>query len=170
MAKNKSTGIDATTGEVHDDVELSERDAFAASMGFETSRQRDEDDFTSLTQEGELLYIVPQAGHVFRGVLLGRFKRPGKSMGSGYYYRIELTDKALVTKGKKDEQETFEAGRGTVVNFDERSGVLVLKDLCDKMERGDVSYEILVRTGTIQRTGNGQRFWPFQVKYRALGE
>ena len=174
MAKNKSvdagsntdSNIDEDTGEVL----MSGREkaeAFARSMGFAVdNKDRDEDDFTSLTQEGELVYIQPEAGHVLRGILLGRFKRPGKSLGNGYYYRIELTKECKAFTGKKDGQEEITAKVGQVVNLDDRMGVSILKDVASKVEAGG-RYEVIVKCGQKMKVPNGT-FWPYQVLARSL--
>ena len=171
MAKNKSgSGIDASTGEVERDVELDDKDALAAAMGFSVDKESDEEDFVSLTQEGELIYSVPEPGHTFRGLLLGRFLRPGRSMGNPHFYRIELTAPAIMYKGskKKKEQTRFEAPIGTIINFDERAGVLVLKGEAEKVEAG-ARIEVLIRCGMKQDTSGGTSFWPYSVKSRTLG-
>jgi len=125
----------------------------------------DDDDFTELSLRGDFLYVKPEPGHVIKGKLLGRYKRLGKSKGSGMYYRVKLTKPCIVFKGNKANLESFEAPTGSVVCVDERESIKPLLDLSTRAEKGE-EIEVKIKCLEKRKSGNDMEFWAYDIGYK----
>lgn len=163
--------VDEATGEIAGDVpELSEGEAHEESFRNALGEAfDDEDDFVTHTTDGELIFIRPEEGLTIRGMLLGRFKKPGENnKGSGFCYRLKLTEPGQAAKGKKKDLTVFIAPKGTVVMVDDRKAMEVLAPLAEKVLMEGAKVEVILRYGALKETTGGQEFWQTQIKTRIV--
>ena len=108
-------------------------------------------------EDGERTYAYMQPGFIFRGLLLGRFRRNDKP--DAYYYQIRLT---LATPAKTREGEIVEAQPGTVLTIDERAALTSLQEVAEK----DSHYEVWIHLIEKVAIGGGNTFWKMDVQSR----
>lgn len=106
-------------------------------------------------------------GSELRGILIGRFSKPGRGQ-AGFIYQVQATApcKAFVRNPDDDGDDYIveEVEAGTVVSIDEKASLKCLKTLCED----DNHYEVVIRCLEKKALDGGRTFWDCAVGKRVV--